>query len=187
MKTITREGLRQILSRTSHSTFIGITSLTPVKTLGGATAPVIKKLSRINLCVGSYSAAVTRQRVRENGDAVEPFVPKPRKWGQIYPGSLALVVHTPKDSEPGTPPKFYLSGQVLKAKSPIYLQQFPPLRKGRKERLIGVEKEAIAQYLPAERSPAEAQGVEKAVIHRDISLENISCVAMNGESYKVID
>lgn len=178
MPTINRTKLRELLLKLDHSTFVGFTALTTVKVPAGA--PVIKKLSRVNVCVGDYQRAVTRQRAREGVE--EPYVAKPRKWGTRL--SLALVQHM-KDGAL----KHYLSGQVLKAKPAIYLLEHPPLRAGRRPRLIGVDKAEIAKWLPADRTveTAEAQGVEKAVVHRDWDLANLSSVSLEGKVYHLQD
>ncbi len=179
MPTINRDKLRQLLAGLNHSTFLSFTALTTVKVPAGA--PTIKKLSRINVCVGHYQNAVSRQRAKEGTE--EPYVARPRKWGSHVPGSLALIQHMAKDGAL----KHYLSAQVLKAREPIYLVEHPPLKPGRRPRLIGVDKAEIAQWLPVDRiaEMAEAQGVEKAVIHRDWSLDGISSFAYGGKTYRI--
>ena len=176
MKTITKNKLRKILSDVNRSTFLSFTALTSVKTPAGA--PAIKKLSRVNVCVGDYGNAVRNRQVKEGGEPT--FKTHPRKWGERI--SLALVEHKVKDGDL----KHYISAQVLKAKTPIYLMEHAPLRKGGKTRLMGVTKDQIAQWLPSYRSAAEAQGVEKEVVYRDFSLDSITCLSAGGEVYKVV-
>lgn len=180
MPTITRPQLADLLRRLNHATFLSITSLTTVKVPVGA--PVIRKLSRVNLCVGDYAAAVERRQAKEGNPVT--FERKPRKWG--VHASLALVEHQPKDS---AALKHYLSAQVLKAKPPIYLVETPPLKPGKRPRLIGVEKAAIQHLLPPDRTAetAAAQGLSEgaAVIHRDYSLDSISAVSMGGKVYRI--
>ena len=176
MKTITKSKLQKILSKVNHSTFLSFTALTNVKTPAGA--PAIKKLSRVNVCVGDYGNAVRNRQVKEG---VEPtFKTHPRKWGKRV--GIALIEHENKDGDL----KHYISAQVLKAKSPIYLMEHAPLRKGGKTRLMGVTKDQIAQWLPSYRSAAEAQGLEKEVVYRDFSLDSITCLSAGGEVYKVV-
>ncbi len=177
MPTISREKLRALLAGLNHSTFIGFTALTTVKTPAGA--PTIKKLSRVNVCVGNYQSAVSRQRAREGTE--EPYVARPRKWGKHL--SIGLIEHMTKDGAL----KHYLSAQVLKARDPIYLIEVAPLRPGRRPRLIGVDKAAIAQWLPPDKTAetAAAQGTEKAVIHRDWSLDGISAFSYGGKTYRI--
>ncbi len=177
MPTINRDKLRTLLAGLNHSTFVGFTALTTVKTPAGA--PIIKKLSRVNVCVGSYQNAVTRQRAREGVE--EPYVARPRKWGKHL--SMGLIEHMTKDGAL----KHYLSGQVLKAHDPIYLVEVAPVKPGRRPRLIGVDKAVVAQWLPAKVSQAEAQGVEKEIIHRDYDLSNLSSVSLEGKVYRLKD
>lgn len=184
MPTVSRTQLADLFRQVNHATFLSITALTAVKVPAGS--PAIKKLSRVNLCVGDYAAAVERKQAK-TGNPVA-FERKPRKWGSYAPGSLCLVQHQPKDS---AALKHYLSGQVLKAKSPIYLVEMPPLKAGRRPRLIGVDKAAIQHLLPSDRTSeaAAAQGLPEgqAVIHRDYSLDSISSVSMGGKVYRVVD
>ncbi len=179
MKPITRARLAKLLGSVHSSTFVSFTALTTVKTKAGD--PVIKKLSRVNVCCGSYAAAINRRRAKE-GSTEPAFTPKPRPWGKAV--SLALVELQKPDKV-----HHYLSGQVLKARDPIYLVEQPPVKPGKRPRLIGIDKASIAHLLPADRSPAAAQGLSDAnsVIHRDYSLEGLSCVSMGGEVYKVTD
>ncbi len=181
MKTITRDALRALLARVNHSTFATFTALTRVPTPVGA--PVIRKLSRVNVCVGRYESAVNRRRAKE-GVTAEPFVAQPRRWGTYVPGSICLVQHS-KDGAL----KHYLSAQVLKARDPIYLREEPPVRRGGRPRLIGVAKEEIAHLLPPDKTAqvAAAQSVETPIIHRDYDLANLSCVSLGGEVYHVTD
>lgn len=176
MKTITKNKLQKLLAKVNRSTFFSFTALTNVKTPAGA--PAIKKLSRVNVCVGDYGNAVRNRQVKEGGEPT--FKTHPRKWGERI--SLALVEHKVKDGDL----KHYISAQVLKAKTPIYLMEHAPLRKGGKTRLMGVTKDQIAQWLPSYRSAAEAQGVEKEVVYRDFSLDSITCLSAGGEVYKVV-
>ncbi len=182
MTTATRDKLREILAGYNHSTFVGFTSLTRVKT--PVDAPVIWKLNRISMCCGNYANAVNRRRAKEAVFEEKPFESKPRKWGSRVGNSVALIQHE-KDGAL----KHYLSGQVLHAKSPIYLMEHAPLKPGKRPRLIGVEKAVIAQYLPEDRTAQAAadQGVSKAVVHRDFSLENLSLVSIGGEVLRIVD
>ncbi len=179
-RTITRPQLADLLRRVNHATFVGFTALTRVKT--PVDAPPLWKLSRVNACCGSYAAAVERRQAKEGNPVV--FERKPRKWGHHV--SLALVEHTKDDAL-----KHYLSARVLKAKPPIYLVEMPPLRPGKRPRLIGVDKAAVAHLLPKDRTAevAVAQGLstENAVIHRDWSLDSISAISINGEVCRVED
>jgi hypothetical protein len=176
MKTITKNKLQKLLSEVNHSTFFSFTALTTVKT--PVDAPVIKKLSRVNVCVGDYGNAVRNRQQKEGNEPT--FKTHPRKWGKRV--SIALIEHETKNGDL----KHYISAQVLKAKTPIYLMEHAPLRKGGKTRLMGVTKDQIAQWLPSYRSAAEAQGLEKEVVHRDFSLDNITCLSAGGEVYKVV-
>lgn len=182
MKTITRQELAKRLARLDHSTFLSFTSLTTVKTPAGA--PVIKKLSRVNLCVGRYANAVTRRRAKSGNE--EPYVAKPRSWGAYVPGSIALVEHRSKQS--GIL-KHYLSGQVLKAKEPVYLLEQVSKSPRKRPRLVSVDKALIQHWLPSSRvaDTAAQQGVsvDNVTVHRDYDLAHLSCVSIDGETLRI--
>lgn len=184
MPKVTRQQLANLFRGLNHATFLSFTALTAVKTPVGA--PVIRKLSRVNLCVGSYAAAVERRQLKAGNPVA--FERKPRKWGTHVAGSLCLIEHRPAGADAL---KHYLSGQVLKAKTPIYLVEMPPLKPGQRPRLLGVDKSAIQHLLPRDRTAetAAAQGLsqENVVIHRDFAIENLSSVSMGGKVYHVVD
>lgn len=177
MKQITRDKLREILARHNHAGPVGFTSLTPVKLKTGAPFKVFK-LSRVHGWFGDYEKSVNRQRWREGADPV--FVAKPRSWGEHI--ALGLVRHQTKEGIL----KHYLSTQVLRSSKPIYLKEEPPLRPGRRPRLIGVDTSIVAPWLVEKHSQAEAQGVAKEIVHRDVSLDNLSSVALGGELYHLV-
>ncbi len=178
MPTINRAKLLALLLEVRGAQPISFTALTSVKV--PKDAPVIKKLSRVNAFLSSYENAVNRERVREGRDE-ELFVAKPRKWGHHI--SAHVIAHTTKDGAL----KHYLSAQILKARPPIYLVETAPFQAGKRKRLIGVPKEQIEQWLPPKVSQAEAQGIEKEIIHRDYDLSSISSASFGGKIYHLKD
>lgn len=178
---IKRSELVELLRSVSHAcpvSFICLTDARAKKT--GNEIGNIFKLTRLNAFTGAiYENAVNRQLVRE--DKVPLFEAKPRKWGKRV--SHALVEHV-KDGIL----KHYLPCHVTRAGSPLYLveQAVDHVRRKRR-RLKGIAKELIAELLPEKRSSAEAQGVEKEIVYRDVALESITSISIGGKVYRVED
>ena len=127
----------------------------------------VLKLSKVNGFTGAnYEASVNRQQDREG--SVPAFEARERSWGTRI--SPALVENKGK---------LFLAIQPQKTEKPVYF--------GRTIAgvLMQVRKEAIQSFLPAKHSSAEAQGVEKEIVYRNYSLENITSISINGEKYRV--
>lgn len=175
IRTIRLAALRELLGRITHATPVGITALT-TPDLRRKDNPwakgAVKKWTRFNAMVGArHQEAVQRQQTREGHEPT--FQAAPRQWGvHVTP---ALVEH--KGS-------YYLSAQLnpLNRPRPIYLA---PKVRGRHTILTAIPKSAVAPWLPPERDEREGQGVERAVEHRDIRLDSIVQLSINGESLRV--
>lgn len=168
MKTISINELREKLAQVKGATFVTVSALTDANARKtGNPFKAVLKLSCINGTTGAdYEASVNRQQGREGGD--QTFQASARKWGQrIAP---ALVEHKGN---------FYLPIQPRHTRKPIFFGQ-------RDNGMIcQVQKESIASFLPEKKSQAEAQGVEKEIIYRDIALTSIAQISINGEQYRI--
>lgn len=133
----------------------------------------IFRLLHINGLSGfNYQAAVERQQGREGQTPV--FTLKPRAWGQRY--SKSLVVHT---KEGDVEPTYYLSLMVRRSLgTPLYFARQGGF-------MQTVAKERIAQFLPIKKDERTRQGVEKPVVFKDFSLNNMRAVKVDGKTYQV--
>ncbi len=124
------------------------------------------KLSRVNAFTSfDYEGSVNRQQVREGGEG--DFAAQARKWGERVGPSLV--------ENKG---EFYLVAKVQTTQKPVYLVR-------RNGFLTPIARELVAPYLPAKRSSAEAQGVEKEIVYRNYALRNLVSLVMGGESLRV--
>lgn len=178
MRTITRLQLRQLLMKVHGATPISFTCLTRPKIRKHEGIGEIYKLKKIHAFLSCYENAVNRVRLKDG--TTPDYVARPRSWGRHV--TPHVITHTNREGII----KWYLSAQILRETEPIYLEEHPPIRRGRARRLIGITRERIAQFLPPEReSRAAFQGVSKEIIHKDVDLENISLVRMGGEVLRV--
>ncbi len=183
MRTITVAALKQILSGINHATPIAFTSVTDAGArVTGNPYGIIRKWTRVQAFTGtSYENAVNRQQGREGvADPSAPFQASPRQWGERI--SAALVSKT--DKKTGEI-KYYLPAQIQRTTEPLYLIERPHGH-GR-SMLTVIAKKKVEAFLPAERTTQVAayQGVEKAVIRRDYSLDSIVQASLNGERLRI--
>lgn len=138
-----------------------VTSTEPELKKTGNPYTDVRKVSRVNVCLGfQYENAVNRQREREGND--EEFVSAPRSWGRKI--SPMFVEHKGK---------LYLETKVEKSLSTTYLS------KGRE-----ISSDDIAPFLRS-RSGSGRQETEKAIVVRDYSLESILSLTVGGQDYTV--
>lgn len=168
MKTISQGQLASILRNVKGATPITISAFVDARARKtGNPFTEVRKLSQVNGFTGAdYEASVNRQQAREG--SVPAFEARERSWGErIAP---ALVENKGK---------LFLPIQPRSTKKPIYF--------GRNKMgvLMQIRKDVIASFLPAERSSAEAQGVEKEVVYRNYALENIVQISIGGEKFRV--
>lgn len=168
MKTINVAQLEAILATVKGASAINISALvdTGARKTGNPFAEVLK-LSKVNGMTGTdYENGVNNQQMRE-GNA-PTFVVSPRKWGvRISP---ALVEHKGRK---------YLSFRPLNTTRPTF---FARQSSGV---LLQVSKETVAKFLPAQKSSAPAQGVQKEIFYRDYALDSITSLSIGGEKYRV--
>lgn len=163
MQTLTTEQLRSLFLDQRGNTFLTVTTRTPTRVRKDCPWEGVVTVASINGAAGThYEAAVNRQRAREGNEA--DFQAKERGWGIRIEGT-PLVEHKGK---------CYLTITVRKTLSRRYLDA------GGQE----ISPDAIAPYLYKKSS--SRQGLDKEVVVRDISLENIVGVTMNSENYVVV-
>jgi predicted 2-oxoglutarate/Fe(II)-dependent dioxygenase YbiX len=168
MKTISLPQLQILLARVKGAKPLTISAFVDAraKKTGNPFAE-IRKLSKVNGFTGAnYEASVNRQQDREG--TVPAFEAKERSWGERV--SSALVE---KDG------KWYLAIQPRATSKPMFFARMA----GQPFKLT--VKEAIAHLLPAHKSNAESQGVDKEVVYRNYALANIAAITMDGESYRI--
>ncbi len=122
----------------------------------------VKKVSRVNGVLNFvYQHSINNQRMREGS---EPnFVPLPRCWGKrLFPSPL--VEHNGK---------FYLEVKVQKVFDVEYVNENGEV----------VPVTLVKPYLREKKESARQQ-LDKEVILRDYSLENIIKLTLNGITYK---
>jgi hypothetical protein len=129
---------------------------------------VVRKLSKVNGITGAnYEASVNRQQAREGSEPA--FEAKERAWGERV--SPALV------EDKG---KWFLAIQPRATSKPVYFT-----KRADGEPFKHTLKTEIEAFLPPARDYGETQGVEKAVIYRNYSIDNIASITIDGETYRI--
>lgn len=163
MKRISQQQLQVLLrdiKGAQPATIVAVTTPTMTKTDNPYMGRV-NKMQMTNIFINFiYENSVNRQRLRE--DETPDFVAHPRKWGQRITGT-PLVEHKGK---------FYLEAKVEKVFDSVYY-------------IDGAQADTklLTPFLPTKHSNADHQGVEKEIIVRDYSLDNIREIKMLGEHY----
>lgn len=172
MRLIARNQFVETLRGLRGSTPIGLSAIVKVDAvkkdrITKAPNPYaeIFKLSKINAFVGiDYENSVNLQREREGNES--NFVAKPRVWGvKVAP---SLVEHKGK---------YFISCKVEKTRKPIYLI------KDENNSFKVIRKELVAPFLPLE-SHSSTQDLEREVIIRTYSIDNLHQVNMNKETIR---
>jgi len=144
------------------ATMVSFIASTEPKMKGGNPFPGLRKITKINGVLNfNYQSAVNRQREREG--VVADFVAEPRKWGVRVEGT-PLVTHNGKT---------YIEAKV--ERSDIVAYVMPDLSP--------VDPDEVAKWLPARHNGRQA--VEKAVILRDFSIENIRSMKLRKVEYVI--
>jgi hypothetical protein len=162
--TITQSELLELLKNVKGNTFATITSRTePAQKKESPFKHSLEKLSRVNICLGfHYSNSVRNQEIREGMEG--DFQAKPRKWGQRIAGT-PLVEHKGK---------FYLEAKIERSMGQLYLNN---------NKIIN--KNEINPFLKELTKPATQEHLEKIVILRDYSLENIKRIRIGKNVYNI--
>ena len=164
MKTITQRQLINKLFEIDRPIPIAFTALTTPKVKAGCPYDV-RKLCRVQAFIAfNYEKSVNRQAAREGKP--ENFQVSERKWGERL--GPVLVKHGDK---------FYISAKVERKSAPLYFAVI----KGRLRTLL---KSQITPFLVPEPE-STAQGLDKPVVFRNYSLENIKQISMNGNVWKI--
>ena len=125
------------------------------------------EISKVGIMSGligcSYANAVNNQLGREDKEL--DFTPQPRTWGRLMVNKV-MVYHVNKQKQEN----FYLQMHVTAAQKSIYLD-------GDKE----VSVDELQGWLPKKDAPSTQNDLEKKIILRDINLENIKRIKINGE------
>jgi hypothetical protein len=164
MQTMTRNELVAFFTGIRGATFATITTETEPKLLKtGNTLGDVRKVSRVNVCLGfQYEAAVNRQREREGATA--DFEAASRQWGERVAGTV-LVSHKGKT---------YLETKVQKSLDHKYLGANGTI----------LPDELIAPFLP-KKSPGR-QDLEKEVMVRDYAIDTIRHIAVAGKEFVIV-
>lgn len=170
VKTLNVAGLQILLARVNGAKPLTISAFVDARCRKtGNPFKEVRKLSKVNGMTGAnFEASVNRQQVRE-GATEGTFQAGERKWGERV--SSALV------EKEG---KWYLAIQPRSTAKPLYFA-----KKADGEPFVNVAKSVVEPFLPVVKPQAESQGVEKEVIYRNYSLENIASITMDGETYRV--
>lgn len=172
MKTITRDRLRALLADLKGARPLSVTCLTETKARSNPFGTIMKAAKHQAFTGADYATSVENRREKEHVYSMVPFQSRPRKWGKRV--APCLVSH---ETAEGT--RWYLPVHIIRAGRALYL-----VRKDAR-RLVAVPHEAIAAFLPPPREGASRQLVEKEVQYRDIALDSITAIALDGERYRV--
>lgn len=172
MKTITisQSEFADILRGVKGATPITISAFTEVKARKTNNPfSQVMKLARINGMTGAnHEASINRQREREG--SVPAFEGRERTWGTR---TMPALVEKGDD--------LYLPIQL----NPVIKRKETFFGRDDKGVMIQVRKEAVAPFLPTERSPALTQGVERPVEYRNYLLSNVVAATINKQYYRI--
>lgn len=157
MNTLTKPELIERLRAIKGATFVTVET----ETMPKATKPVVKR-SKVNGMVGAnYTNSVNNQRDREGLE--RNFKANPRIWGQNVDPFFVELKN-----------KKYLKLKVEKTELPQYFLNGQRLSQEAAEKLL------------AKKSDSNRQGVERPVIVRNYSVDNIVRITMNGETFDIV-
>ena len=162
-ETITATGLISQLRATKGSEFATVTIVTePSMRKTGNPFIGVKKVSTINAVIGfDYDSCVNKQRTREELEA--DFLAQPRKWGERK--DTKTVEHNGQT---------YVSLLSQKCLETVFI-------KDGKE----VCEADIKPYLTVSAQPM-TQGTDKAIVYRDVKVDNITRIRFRGKDCNVI-
>ena len=167
MPLVTRDEVVEVIKSVKTSTIVTIDAETEVKVPKSNPYYGAMKRNRINGQIGFYYGnAVNNELGRE--DKPMDFKPQMAKW-QKPTDSRNLVTNADET-------KLYLYIRVLSSGSPTYSLNG-----------VGVSREVIAPYLPEHRTPHTQDNLDKEVVVRTFSLDNIISIKMLGEEYDIAD
>ncbi len=144
------------------ATMVSFIASTEPKLKAGNPFPGLRKVTKIGGVLNfNYEKAVNRQRDREG--MVADFVAEPRKWGQRVEGT-PIITHNGK---------FYVEAKVERSEIMGYIMPD----------LSSVDPEEVAKWLPNRHSGRQA--VEKPIVLRDFSIENIRSMKLRKVEYVI--
>lgn len=124
----------------------------------------VKKFCRMDGLIGfDYENAVNNQAGREGKDERDA---KPRAWGTLTADRL-FVEHKGK---------FYLQMKVQSSSTPIY----------RDETGAEIDKAALAPYMPERTVSSTQADLDKEIVVRDVSMENVKGMRFNGGEFEIV-
>lgn len=178
MKTLDLNQFFTHLYQSRPGTFVGLTTETvpDMRKTGNPFLGRVTKRSFTTVQIGaSYANAVNNRREKEGVADIEPFTPKPRKWGVRINGT-PLVIHVKKGEDK---PRYYMECRVLSVNhEPEYYLD------GRFVDSIPL-RDQILSFISAPSSNAAWQGVTDEIILRDYALDSIVQVKMDKEVYVI--
>lgn len=166
---ITVEQLKEMLLNWNGATMVSFQYATTPKLTkeGKAKFGKVSKLANITAMVGyKYENSVNNQREREG--EMSNFMAQPLWRGAGKRLSTALSTNTNSG-------KFYMSYKKVYTLRSFHFD----------EALNLLSNALISQFFP-KSNPSKYQGTEKAVYHREISLENIKKLKTGGQSYVIV-
>lgn len=127
----------------------------------------LRKTTTMNVTLGfNYTNSVNNQQLREGKEG--DFKAHERKWGERIPGTT-LVEHGDK---------MYLEVKCnAKPQEVTYKRPSSGLM---------IDPEDVKPFLRKKADNKEHQGVEQEIIMRDIKLDNIREIKINGEHYEIV-
>lgn len=165
MQTLTLAEFRDTLMNLRGAKPVSLVSVTVPKLRAGNPFGPLRKRSYTNGMINwSYQNAVNKQRDRE--EIAEPFIAEPRKWGERIIRADGTL--TPLVQHKG---KYYIEMKIEKSLDHTYQDS-----EGNT-----IENKLVDVWLP-EKKDGGRQEVERPVILRDYSLENIEQLTVNGET-----
>lgn len=160
MKTLTRPELIAMLENVSGTTFISVETDTEQKTKKDCPYKNIRKISKVSGAIGvNYQNSVNNQLKRENLPA--NFKAEQRTWGKRVSGPIIEYKG-----------KKYLEVKVQSASSDLFSGNQRLTLDNLKNWMYNIGK--------------SRQGVQKEVILRDYSIDNITRITINNEEYSVV-
>ena len=160
--SISADDLIGLLLDIRGATIVSFVAATEPRLTAGNPFPGLRKLSSVNGVLNfNYTSAVNRQRVKEG--MIPDFVAEPRKWGIRMEGT-PIVKHGHKH---------YVECKVESSTIIGYIMPD----------LSSVDPEEVAKWLPNRHSGRQA--VEKAVILRDFSIENVRSMKLRKVEYVI--
>jgi hypothetical protein len=176
MKNITRAQLKNVILDCKGSSFFTLLQYTEAQKSKAKAAQKVFKLSPVNGLIGSsYTQQVKNQGKREGVEGAENFKAKPSPYVPYREEDENCPVLCLKRD----PSQLYISYRPEKVVGGgvQYFTEGKEVTKAEVEHLLK----------PPSEKPSTQSHLSKAVQIRRVKFENIREIALNGESYRIID